>query len=121
MEALAVPSEKQTECGTAKAGRLFQHRVEYRREIAGRTVDDLQHLGGRGLLLQCLVRLGQQPRVLHCNNCLRGEAFEQRDLFVGEGPHLLAIHDERAKKSALLAQRDTEQAARAAQLDLRPR
>ncbi len=31
---------------------LFEHRVEHRREVAGRGIDDLQHLGGRGLLLQ---------------------------------------------------------------------
>ena len=30
------------ERGTAQAVRLFQHRVEHRREVAGRGVDDLQ-------------------------------------------------------------------------------
>ena len=38
--------------GLAQAHRLFEHRVEHRREVAGRGIDDLQHLGGRGLLLQ---------------------------------------------------------------------
>jgi hypothetical protein len=33
---------------------LLQYRVEYRREIAGRRIDDLQHLGGRGLLSERL-------------------------------------------------------------------
>ena len=41
-----------------EAVRLFQYRVEHRREVAGRGIDDLQHLGGRGLLLQRLVALG---------------------------------------------------------------
>ena len=68
---------------------LFQHRVEHRREIAGRGVDDLQHLGGRGLLLQCLARLGDQPRVLHRDDRLRGEVLQQGDLLVGEWPNLL--------------------------------
>ena len=36
----------------------FQDRVEHRREVAGRGIDDLQHLGSRGLLLQRLVTLG---------------------------------------------------------------
>ena len=40
------------------ARRLFEHRVEHRPEVAGRAVDDLQDLGGRGLLLQRLVALG---------------------------------------------------------------
>jgi hypothetical protein len=36
--------------------RLFQDRLEHRREIAGRGIDDLQYLGGRGFPLQ---RLGK--------------------------------------------------------------
>ena len=35
---------------------LFEHRVEYRREVAGRGIDDLQHFGGRGLLFQRLAK-----------------------------------------------------------------
>jgi hypothetical protein len=31
--------------------RLFQYRIEHRREIAGRGADDLQDFGGRSLLL----------------------------------------------------------------------
>ena len=73
--------------------RLFQHRVEHRREVAGRGVDDLQHLGGRGLLLQRLARLGDQPRVLHRDDRLRREILQQRDLLVGERPYLLAEDD----------------------------
>ena len=50
-----------------------------------------KHLGGRGLLLQRLARLGDQPRVLHRDDRLRREVLQQRDLLVGERPHLLAI------------------------------
>ena len=46
------------ENGAAQAHRPFQHHVEYRPEVAGRGVDDLQYLGGRGLPLQRLVTLG---------------------------------------------------------------
>ena len=49
---------------------------------AGRRVDDLQYLGGRGLLLQSLARLGQEPRILHRGDRLRREVFEQRNLLV---------------------------------------
>jgi len=38
--------------------RPFEHRVEHRRKVAGQGIDDLQHLGGRGLPLQRLVTLG---------------------------------------------------------------
>jgi hypothetical protein len=45
-------------CGAAKMMCLLQDRVEHRREVAGRGIDDLQHLGGRSLPLQRLVALG---------------------------------------------------------------
>ena len=60
-------------------------------EVAGRGVDDLQHLGGRGLLLQSLARLGEEPRVLHRDDRLCREILQQRDLFVGERADLLAV------------------------------
>src|SRR5262249_21813080 len=50
--------------------------------VAGRRVDDLQDLRRRGLLLQCLPRLGNEPRVLHCNDRLRREILEQRKLIL---------------------------------------
>ena len=54
-----------------------------------------KHLGGRGLLLQRLALLGQQPRVLHRDHRLGSEILQQRDLLVGERSHLLAIDDDR--------------------------
>jgi hypothetical protein len=36
--------------GVAELRRLCYHHVQHRRQIAARAVDDLQHLGGRGLL-----------------------------------------------------------------------
>jgi hypothetical protein len=39
--------------------RFFQDCVEHRREVAGRTVDDPQHLGGRRFSGQRLVQLGR--------------------------------------------------------------
>jgi hypothetical protein len=44
--------------GSAKAVGLLQDCVEYRLYVAGRGIDDLQHLSGRGLLLERLVALG---------------------------------------------------------------
>src|SRR5215469_671367 len=44
----------------AEAHCLFEHRIEYGREVARRRVDDLQYLGGRGLLSERLVALGQR-------------------------------------------------------------
>ena len=59
---------------------LLQDRIEHWRKVAGRGIDDLQYLGGRGLLLQRLARLGQEPRILHSDDRLRRERVDQRDL-----------------------------------------
>jgi len=77
--------------------RLFQDRIEHRREIAGRGIDDLQYLGGRGLLLQRLARLGQEPSVLHRDDRLRREILQQRNLLIRERSHLLPVGCDNAK------------------------
>jgi hypothetical protein len=55
---LAVIGVHDAEIGFAEAGRLLQHRIERRREIARRAVGDLQDLGSRSLPLQSFVALG---------------------------------------------------------------
>ena len=89
-EFFIVPDEQAEPAGRVVAREAFlrQNRidvgVEHRREIAGRGVDDLQHLGGRGLLLQRLARLSQEPRVFHCDDRLRREVLQQRYLLISE-------------------------------------
>src|SRR5215470_198816 len=83
-EVLAVVKKQASEFGPAEGVRLIQDRVKHRRQIARRRIDDLQDLSGRGLLLQRLARLGEEPRVLHRDNRLRREILQQRDLLVGE-------------------------------------
>src|SRR6516164_2820851 len=56
--------------GAAESMGLFEDCVEYRGQIAGGGVDDLQYLGGRSLLLQCLARLCDQPCILDRNDRL---------------------------------------------------
>jgi len=51
-EEFAVEGQEGAEGRVAKAHRLLKRGVEYRREIAGGGIDDLQYLGGGGLLLQ---------------------------------------------------------------------
>ena len=70
---------------------LVQDRFEHRGEIAGRGIDDLQYLGGRGLLLQGFARLGQEPRIFHGDDRLRCKILQQRDLVVGERADLLPV------------------------------
>ena len=57
----------------AKPSRRFHQRIEHRLEIEGRAADDLEDVGGRGLLLQRLPQFGQQPRILDRDSRLIGE------------------------------------------------
>ena len=95
----------------------LQYRVEYRQEVAGRGIDDLQYLGGCGLLLQGLARLGDEPRVLHRDHRLRGEVLQQCYLFVGKWPNLLAVDREKPQQSTFVAQRYAEQRADSVLID----
>jgi hypothetical protein len=58
MDLLAIIDPKSPESGAAQLQRFVQHRVENGSEVARGAVDDLQYLGGRGLLLQGFVTLG---------------------------------------------------------------
>ena len=75
---------------TAPRCRLGQ-RIEHRLQIEGRAADDLEHVGGGGLLLQRFAQLVEQPRVLDGDDGLVGEVLDQLDLLVGEWPDLLAV------------------------------
>jgi len=55
---LTVIRPKDAYVGSTETMSLLQYRVEHRREVARRGVDDLQDLGGRGFPLQRLVTLG---------------------------------------------------------------
>src|SRR6516164_5517964 len=47
VESFSIISGDVAKAGLAQTHRFFEHRVENRREVARRGVDDLQHLGGR--------------------------------------------------------------------------
>jgi hypothetical protein len=81
-EPFAVIRPQCAERGVAEAGSFVEDGIENCGEIAGRAVDDMQHLSGRSLLLQGLPRFGEEPRIFHRDHRLRSEIFEQRDLLV---------------------------------------
>ena len=114
LEPLAVEGAHQRLVGGAQAHCPLDHRIEHRREVAGRGVDNLQDLGSRGLLFQGLACLGQEARVFHRDDRLRREILQQRDLLVGKRPDLLAIAGDCAEQPAVLAQRQHEVGAHAA-------
>src|SRR5260370_700397 len=108
MKGLTIPGSENAKGSLAQPRCLLQHCVEHRREVAGRGVDDPQHLGGRGLLLERFARLGDEARVFHRDHRLRREVLQQRDLLVGEWPDLLAIHGDRSEQRIVLPQRHAQ-------------
>src|SRR5215216_3578878 len=103
MSTLAIVGPKRSECSLTETHRLFEHRIEHRREIAGGGVDNPQHLGGRSLLLQRFARRGYEARVLHRDDRLSGEVLQQGDLFIGEWSDFLANGDDLPKEYVVLA------------------
>ena len=81
--------------GAAKPDGGFGNCVQHRLHIGGRAADDVEHVAGRGLVFERFfevaragLQFAEQPRVLHRDDCLGGEVFQERDLFVRERPHL---------------------------------
>src|SRR6516162_11569148 len=79
--------------------------------------DDLEHIGGGGLLLQRFAQLVEQPPILNGNHSLGGEIGDERNLFVGERPDLLTIDGNNANKFIIPEHRHVDRAPNAANLD----
>ena len=84
VDTVLIKKHKRAEIRLTQTQGLLQHRVEHRREVARRGIDDLQYLGSRSLLVQRLARLGQEPRILHRDDRLVGKGAHQLDLPFGE-------------------------------------
>jgi len=61
MQSASFVEKETAKFGLAKPRCLRQHRLEYWRELARRTGNDLQHLGGGGQLLHGLIALAGEP------------------------------------------------------------
>src|SRR6516162_10022154 len=75
-------------CIAQSRSRLRQ-RIEHGLQIERRAADDLEDVGGRGLLLQQLPQLVQQSDVVDRDGRLVSEGLNQSDLLVRERPDLL--------------------------------
>src|SRR5262249_56508901 len=65
-------------CGRVDKG------IEHGLQIEGRATDDLEHVGGRGLLLQRLAQLVEQPGILDGDDGLVGKILDQLELLFGK-------------------------------------
>src|SRR5262249_7646112 len=86
----------------AQLCRRFDQRVEHRLQIEGRAADDLEHVGGGGLLLQRFPQLVEQARILDGDDGLVRKVRNYFDLLVGERPDLLTVDDNGADEVVVL-------------------
>src|SRR5262245_44231334 len=93
---LAIEAEYKSPIGSTKPYRTFGNGFEDRLQIERRPTDDLEHIGGGGLLLERFAQLVEQPRVLDGDDGLGREVLDQFNLLFGERPHLLAVHRNRS-------------------------
>src|SRR5262249_23204385 len=63
--------------GLAQFCRRLDQGIEHSLQIEGRPADYLEHVGGRGLLLQRLAQLVEEARVLDGDDGLAGEVLDQ--------------------------------------------
>ena len=81
---LTLPAPQNSLFGPAKPRRSFDQSVEHGLQIESRAADDLEHVGGGGLLLQRLAQLIEQPHVLDGDDGLIGKCPQHRKLLVGQ-------------------------------------
>ena len=98
-EAVVLAKHQDSKVGFADPRRAFQNNLKYWLQVTGRRADDLEHVGGGGLLLQRFAQLVEQPRVLDGDDGLVGEILNQLDLLVGERANLLAVDRERRRSA----------------------
>ena len=103
--------------GIAEPGGGFNEGLQHRLQIESRPADDLEHVGGRGLLLQQFTQLVEQPRILDGDDGLVGEVLHQFDLLVGEWPYILAIDCDGANRFAFLQHGHRDVRTRSSQLN----
>ena len=63
--------------GFAQSRGRFDKRSQHGIQVECRAADHLEHIGGRGLLLQRLAQLIEQSRIFDRDDGLRGEVREQ--------------------------------------------
>src|SRR6185295_7523743 len=102
MEERAVKPQQAAERRLAQVQRLFEERLEYRREVTRRGIDDLQYLGCGDLLRESFARLGQEPSILDRDYRLCGEIFRQSDLSFRKRPNFPPIKDQNAQNLIVL-------------------
>src|SRR5262249_2606038 len=105
---LTIEAEDECLIRLAQPCRRLDQRVEHGLKIESRAADDLEHVGGGGLLLKRFAQLVEQANVLDGDDGLAGGGWEQSDLLVGGWPHPLPIDGDCADQLVLFEHRHPE-------------
>ena len=109
----ADPAMDDDDIGLAQAGCGLRKGVEHLLQVEGRAADHLEHVGGRGLLLQgfgeilgALLQFVEQPRILDGDDGLVGEGLQQLNVMVRERAGLGAGNGDDADRDRAAHHRD---------------
>ena len=102
---VAIPEMERREGSATEFRRGLENGRRGQFQVERRAADDLQHVGGRGLLVQRFfevarprLHLAEQARVLDRDHRLVGEGLDDLDFPVGEGDRLVSRHAENADR-----------------------
>ena len=123
IEEVVVIQEQDAEFRVANPNGVLQHGLEYRLKLARRARDDAQHLGCRGLLVECfaeiigaLPQFVEQPRVLDGDHRLGREIADKIDLLIGERTDILVVDGDCTDQFIVAEHGDCERSAGASHL-----
>src|SRR5262249_40821192 len=94
--------------GFAQARGRLDERLQHRLEIERRATDDLEHVGGGGLLLKRFAQLVEQARILDRDHRLVGEGGYKFDLLFREWLRPAPRQHDDADRTAFAQQRNAE-------------
>ena len=98
---------------SAQPDRTFDQAVHHRGEVPRMGADEGEHLAGGRLQLERLAEVLEEAGVGDGERRLLAEGRERRELVLGERPHLVAVHVQRADGGAVMGERHGRVAAHA--------
>ena len=105
---LTVSAEDRGVVGEAEVHRAPDDRAEHDRDVGGRLAHRLQHLADRNLALERVAGLRREAGVVDRDRGLVGERADERDLALGERPHLRSDERQDADHGVAAEKRDPQ-------------
>ena len=96
---------------TTEIGRAFQHGSKHGFNVARRGADDLEDVGGGGLLLEGFAQLVKQARIFNRDDGLRGKCLNEVNLLVSKRTWLSALQSKHTDNSAFTYERNAKSTA----------